>query len=169
MGDLAWVADRIAIQDCLVRYCRGIDRGDADLVRSAYWPDSFDDHGAYKGNGHEFADYAVPALNKAYDATHHTILNSSVDLAGDVAHAETYVQAYHVSKAAPGETRTVFLFAGRYIDRLDKRDGEWRIAHRVVVYDFDRIDPIDGAMPAEWTARFTSGRRDRDDLSYGRA
>ena len=169
MGDLAWVADRIAIQDCLVRYCRGIDRGDADLVRSAYWPDSYDDHGGYKGNGYEFADHAIPSLNKNYSATHHTILNSSIDLQGDVAHGETYVQAYHVSKPVEGRPRTVFLFAGRYVDRLTKRDGVWKIAHRVVVYDFDRVDPIDGAMPESWTSTFTAGRRDRDDLSYGRA
>jgi hypothetical protein len=169
MGDLGWVADRIAIQDVLVRYCRGIDRGDADLVRSVYWPDSYDDHGAYKGSGAEFADYAVPRLNAAYSATHHTILNSTVDLDGDVAHTETYVEAYHVSKPVPGQQQTVFLFAGRYVDRLEKRDGEWRIKHRVVVYDFDRVDPIERSMPESWTSTFTGGRRDRDDLSYGRA
>ena len=29
-------------------------------------------------------------------------------------------------------------FAGRYIDRFEKRDGEWRIAKRMVVYDWIR-------------------------------
>lgn len=169
MGDLAWVADRIAIQDCLVRYCRGIDRGDVELVRSAYWPDSYDDHGGYKGNGYEFADYAIPSLNKNYEATHHTILNSTVDLQGDVAHTETYVQAYHVNKVEEGGQKTVFLFAGRYVDRLEKRDAEWKIAHRVVVYDFDWIEPITTAMPTAWTSTFTRGQRNRDDLSFGRA
>lgn len=169
MGDLGWVADRIAIQDVLVRYCRGIDRGDADLVRSVFWPDSYADYGGYKGNGAEFADYVVPRLNAAYTATHHTILNSAVELDRDVAHTETYMHAYHVSKPVPDERQTVFLFAGRHVDRFEKRDGQWRVAHRVVVYDFDRVDPIERSMPESWTSTFTGGRRDRDDLSYGRA
>jgi hypothetical protein len=169
MGDLAWVADRIAIQDCLVRYCRGIDRRDVELVRAAYWPDGYDDHGGFKGNAHEFADYVIPALNAGFDLTHHSILNTTVDLQGDVAHCETYVHAYHLLKAKPGEPRKVFLFHGRYVDRLDKRGGEWRIAHRVCVVDWDRIDPITEAMPDAWSARFSRGRLDRDDPSYLRA
>lgn len=163
---LTAVADRIAIQDCLVRYCRGIDRGDADLVQSAYWPDSFDDHGGYKGSGWEFGAYAIPRLNAGYQATHHAILNSSVELDGNIAHAETYVQASHVQHPAADRSVSIMLFAGRYVDRLEKRDGEWRIAHRVVVYDFSRIDPIDQDIDAAWKTKFTHGRRDRDDLSY---
>ena len=31
---------REAIRDCLYRYCRGIDRADAEMLRSAYWPDN---------------------------------------------------------------------------------------------------------------------------------
>ena len=38
------VADREAIRECLYRYCRGVDRLDADMVRSAYWPDVVDTH-----------------------------------------------------------------------------------------------------------------------------
>lgn len=166
MGDLAWVADRIAIQDCLVRYCRGIDRGDADLVRSVWWPDSTADYGGYKGPGADFGDHAVASLNKSYQATQHTILNSTVELDGDVAHTETYIHAYHLSKVADGQQQTVFLFAGRYLDRLEKRDGEWRIAQRVLLYDFDWVEPVGGKMPAEWSSKFNQGRRDNGDLSY---
>ena len=169
MGDLGWVADRIAIQDVLVRYCRGIDRRDVDTIRSVYWPDSYDDHGGFKGNGHAFAERVVPALDAQFDATHHSILNSSVDLDGDVAHTETYVHAYHVMKSPPGAPKRVFLYAGRYIDRLEKRGGAWRIAHRVCVYDFDRIDPIADAQSEAWTSTFQHGTRDAHDPSFTRA
>jgi len=170
MGDLlTTLADRIAIQDCLVRYCRGIDRLDEDLLRSVYWEDSYDDHGSYKGNGYEFAGFVVPALRKGYALTHHSILNSSIELDGDVAHGETYVHAYHLSHPDAEGARTVFLFMGRYVDRLEKRNGEWRLAHRVVVFDWSRVDPIVGDLPEEWKSRFATGRRDREDQSYQRA
>lgn len=165
---LTYLADRIAIQDCLIRYCRGIDRGDADLVQSAYWEDSYDDHGTYKGSGWDFGAYAVPRLNAGYASTHHTLLNSSVDVLGDIAHAETYVHAYHATHPAEDGSTSVMLFAGRYVDRFEQRGGEWRIANRTVVYDFSRIDPVDQDIDPNWKTRFTLGRRDRDDLSYGR-
>lgn len=166
MGDLAWVADRIAIQDCLLRYCRGIDRRDADLVRSVWWPEATADYGGYKGSGPDFGDHAVASLSKSYHVTQHTILNSTVDLDGDVAHTETYIHAYHLSRPEEGKEQTVFLFAGRYLDRLEKRDGEWRIAKRVLLYDFDWVEPIGGRMPAAWSSQFNQGRDDRSDLSY---
>ena len=39
--------DREAIRDCIYRYCRGIDRADEAALRSSYWPDAEDRHGAY--------------------------------------------------------------------------------------------------------------------------
>ena len=49
MDDLR-LRDRHEIQECLFRYVRGVDRRNWDLVRSAYHPDAYDDHGNYKGN-----------------------------------------------------------------------------------------------------------------------
>ena len=37
---LQHLADRVEIQDCLLRYARGVDRGDWGLVRSTYHPDA---------------------------------------------------------------------------------------------------------------------------------
>ena len=160
------VADRMAIHDALVRYCRGIDRLDQDLVRSAYWPDSTDNHGTYNGNGYEFAAYAIPRLRNAYEATQHVIVNATITFRtprdATMADAETYVHAYHV------HDNTVMQFVGRYVDRFEKRGDEWRIADRVVVYDWSRIDPIAESMPPEWVARFPHGRRDGSDTSYDR-
>jgi hypothetical protein len=115
-----------------------------------------------------FADNVMGALDASYDVTQHTIHNSSVELDGDVAHAETYVHAYHQFKKEAGQPVRIWLFAGRYVDRHEKRDGEWRIARRVIVYDFDRIDPVDDARAPEAISPFTQGRRDRDDASYAR-
>ena len=40
-----------------------------------------------------------------------------------------------VSDADAKAKHHVFLYGGRYIDRLEKRDGEWRIALRQVCMD----------------------------------
>jgi hypothetical protein len=169
MADLAWVADRIAIQDVLIRYCRGVDRLDVDLLRSVFWPDAEVEYGAFKGNGLEWTQRAVPSLRDGYDGTQHAISNSFVQLDGDVAHVETYVHAYHLLKAGPDEPRRVFFWVGRHIDRFEKRDGEWKIGNRVVMHDFDRVDQINETMPDSFVASYAQGRRDREDRSYTHA
>ena len=50
---------REAIREAAMRYSRGVDRLDAELMKSAYWPDATDDHGRFVGNGWEFADRVV--------------------------------------------------------------------------------------------------------------
>ena len=47
---------REAIREVAFRYSRGVDRLDADVMRSAYWPDAVDDHGRFVGNGWEFVE-----------------------------------------------------------------------------------------------------------------
>ena len=50
------LADREAIRECLYRYSRGVDRLDADMVRSAYWPDCTDNHMGFCGNAEDPGD-----------------------------------------------------------------------------------------------------------------
>jgi hypothetical protein len=124
--------DREAIRECLHRYCRGIDRADEAALRSAYWPDATDSHGAYKGSATGFIDQALPKL-RAGGRYFHAICNMGIDLDGDAAAVESYFLALQVSASA--STQETFL-AGRYLDRFSRRAGEWRIAARTVVYDW---------------------------------
>jgi len=129
--------DREAIRECMFRYCRGIDRCDEQALRSAYWPDATDQHGPYQGSASGFIDWALQKL-QASERSVHIISNLSITLDGTSAAAvETYFQALQRDPDAQGIQREVFL-AGRYIDRFAKRDGEWRIAKRMVVYDWIR-------------------------------
>jgi hypothetical protein len=54
-------------------------------------------------------------------------------------------------------------FGGRYVDRFERRDGEWKIADRVVVHEWSTLEPLTAAFPGQ---RFVQGRRDGDDVSY---
>lgn len=137
---LQQVIDRQEIRDLFARYCRGIDRLDGGLVRSVYHPDSFDDHGSYKGSGPAFADHVIPALSR-FTSTTHFLGNSLIEFDGaDVARCETYCLAFHRSHADGVDTD--HLVAVRYVDRVERRGGgPWLIAHRVVVFDWARSDP----------------------------
>jgi hypothetical protein len=160
--------DEREIRRVVLRYCRGVDRGDAELIRSCYHPGSTDVHGNYRGDGRAFADYVVGVLGERYTATTHAVHDSLIDLDGASAHAETYFVAYHLS-VEPIDQAHLYVFGGRYIDRFERRDDDWGIAERVVLRDWTIRHPIsqdalrrevDGAQV------FHAGRRDRDDLAY---
>lgn len=163
MDDLQRLLDEAAIQRALVRYCRGVDRGDEELIRSAYWPDATDDHGAYKGSAAEFASYVVRALNARALATQHGLGQVTIELSGTLAHVESYVVARH--KAQRDGKLVLETFGGRYVDRFEKRAGEWRIASRQVLHDWSKLEEIAREYPND---AFEQGRRSREDASYRR-
>ncbi len=126
--------DREAIRDCLHRYCRGIDRVDEACLRSVYWPDATDRHGPYQGTATGFIEWALDKLKDAPRGVH-MLSNILIDLRGEVAGVESYFHALQVDRDAQGGLRENTL-VGRYVDRFEKRGGQWRIAQRTVVYDW---------------------------------
>lgn len=130
--DLQALLDREAIRECLYRYCRGIDRADEQALRSAYWEDATDRHGAWNGSAEGFIGQALQRLRRGGRRVHQ-ISNVSIELHDDVAAVESYFLALQAPAGAAG--RQTFL-CGRYLDRFERRRGEWRIAARTVVYDW---------------------------------
>ena len=96
-------------------------------------------------------------------ATMHTPANVIVSLDGDTAGAESHILAWHrlLGDDGPPKNATV---GGRYVDRLERRQGEWRIAQRTVVWDWTNVEPVGEEFDPGPHA--VSGRRDRTDLSY---
>ena len=154
------------IRDVLARYTRGIDRRDVELVRGAYHPDAHDDHGAYHGDLDGFVEWLGTGVWSYFDATRHFLGNPLVEVDGDAAHAETYCVAYHRRSTRDGEQGHDLVTALRYVDRLERRGNEWRIADRRCVFDWTRRDPIAGEW--ELPPDALRGRRDRDDPVYDR-
>jgi ketosteroid isomerase-like protein len=157
---------REAIREAMARYCRGIDRLDTDLIKSAYHPDAFDDHGPFKGVRDDFVEWIIPFLRREYVTTTHHLTTQSIDLSGDVAHVETYaivVQEKHV-----GGDIVQLVANSRYVDRFEKRDGDWRIAHRVVVTDSARTDTVAPWQGTSPISSMTRGTRDHTDPVFQR-
>ena len=132
---LTELVDREAIRDCLYRYCRGIDRGDEAALRSSYWPDATDRHGAYSGPVEGFIQMALGVF-KTNPRNIHQVSNILIEFrsAAD-ARVETYFNALQRGPGQDGVVRQ-FLLAGRYCDAFEKRGDEWRVARRTVVYDW---------------------------------
>ena len=63
----------------------------------------------------------------------HAISNILIELHGDAAAVESSFLALQQTAAAA--TLETFL-CGRYVDRFERRGGQWRVAHRTVVYDW---------------------------------
>ena len=109
--------DKEAIRDCLYRYCRGIDRLDETALRSAYWPDGTDNHGAYKGTAAGFVDWALQKLPGAGRMVHN-IGNILIELRGSVAAVESSFLAFQQDLDAQGQpvqTRAVYFARGTQV------------------------------------------------------
>ena len=112
------------------------------MLESVFHPDATCDYGFFRGAPADFAKMACGALRE-HHANHHLIGQLNIlELDGDVALGEVYFQAFH-RLVAEGRERDLFV-AGRYVDRYERRDGVWKIAHRSEVNDWTRtVDAAD--------------------------
>lgn len=152
---------RAEIRDAMFRYCRGVDRADAELIRSAYHPDAHDRHGKYDGSSHAFADVHVQRMPSVADGIQHLLGNIFIELDGDVARVETYFLTAYRPQSDLDE---VAMFGGRYLDRFERRDGKWLIANRTVVNDWSFRNAL--ARDTAGDAGYPRGRSDADDLVF---
>jgi SnoaL-like domain len=157
--------DRQEIQAVLVRYCRSIDRLDRELLRSCYHPDAVDDHGIFKGDRDTFIDWVLPLHEGYQTVTQHQITNVTIDLDGDLAHSECYYTYAGMNRSGTPLT----VCGGRYIDRLERRDGRWAIADRMSLLEWQGT-PGEIFVGREKVDDDTDhqSRRDFDDPSYRR-
>jgi hypothetical protein len=153
--------DREAIREASLRYTRGIDRHDPEILARAYHPDAIDDHGAYIGGPTGFIHYANEVHARNWVSHHHYVTNQTIDLVGDSAHVETYFLA-----ALRRPSGTVDMVGGRYVDRFERREGIRAVAERACLVEWN------GELPSTTAAMdpdlFLRGTWDRSDLSYKR-
>lgn len=165
-SELDGLLDREKIRDCIARLARAEDRRDPALISASFWPDATTDYGIWSGDFDAYLAWVVPGAD-AVKVTQHVLGQSLIELEGAAARVETHVNAYHRVDMGEGDRDT--MIGGRYLDRLEKRGGEWRIAHRTMVYDWSQdfgasIDWSHGLMGMPFSAEHFSGRT-RGDFS----
>ena len=95
----------------------------------------------------------------------HHLLNHTAEIVGDTAHAETYYLFGTDRDPANHMTSS----GGRYVDRLERRDGRWAIVARVCVVEWitestsSITEDVIGMLSAVQTPT-----KDRTDPSYAR-
>lgn len=155
------LADKDAIRECVHRYARGIDRHDEEILRAVFHADAVDNHGSVVLGRDAFVTWANE-WHEAVSVQHvHAMTSHMSDIAGDEAHAVTYVLFTLCRK----DGTTVHTGGGRYIDRLERRDGEWRIVLRRLVIDW-RMNASAPAHGLERLAQHPRGTWDTADPSY---
>ena len=168
------LVDRAEITDQLNRWSRGVARKDWDLVRSIFHPDARDDHGTFDGSVDEFIGWQQ-GHHLGVDQSAHMLTNIIIEFASDdLALVETYVVAYHNytedsptarkdilgDEGARGRGSVNSRIVGRYLDRFERREGAWRIAYRMTVFETLRADQDGGrGLQPQWIA----ARRDEQD------
>jgi SnoaL-like domain len=149
----AWV-DKCALAELLAVLSAAVDRGDRDTIIDCYTEESYDDHGAFKGTGRQFAEMICgPAGPGDQMVMHHLLGQSVFDVDGDLAWGETFFVMHAVIGGA-----TMVSF-GRYLDYFTRIDANWKLAYRRVVPDAT----LPGDDGTYWTPR-----RDRSDPRYDR-
>ena len=143
------VEDRLEIEDVIHRWCRGVDRRDWDLARTVFHPDAHDDHGMFSGGIEEMIAWLTERHAEITQSMHHAGA-ITIDFAGpNQAIVETQILARQRYAESARAARIAMLGeqvgsepgvldmggAGRYVDVFERRDGRWKIAKRVVVYE----------------------------------
>lgn len=169
MNDLDRLIAKDAIRDLAARYMRGQDRLDGDLQLATFWPDATTDYGIFVGPAAEFVAFAQGLLTE-HIANQHLIGQHLIEFEDghpDVAFGEVYFYAFHriVEDGAPVD----LTICGRYIDRYERRNGEWRFAHRSEVNDWARKEPAADAFLATDMPDALLGLHSMQDRVYQRA
>jgi hypothetical protein len=170
--------DKDDIQERLQDWARAVARKDWDAVRHAFHDEATDAHGTFEGGITQFVEWQIE---------HHVGIEQSVHFIGapriefadpTAALSETYVIAFHrYGVDARSARRDIFgpgtehenqpktsIIAGRYIDRFEKRREEWRIAKRVTVFEWIKLENAPWTIPFQ--PNWTPAKRDGSDPIY---
>lgn len=165
-SQLSALADRLAIEEVLARYCRGIDRCDSDELTRVFSEGALIDY----GDGPKARDETIAGLMVGLSAmrlTHHNIGNVICEIDGASARAETYCVALHIVPGGDQDGDIEMVVGGRYLDTLVKEEGAWRIAERIYIMDWNRQGAatmqVSGGLYDTLVRR---GARAPDDPSY---
>lgn len=129
---------REEIREQLFRYCRGVDRQDEALLNSVFHP------GAVFDDGHPIvaADLAHKVGRIDVRPRMHFIGNILIETNDDCAFVESYFVSASLIAGVGGARARTRMRGGRWLDRFERRESSWRIAHRRVIDEWARLDEL---------------------------
>lgn len=135
--------DKLACADVIVSWGLCRDQRRWPELLSTFHPDGEIAVSWFRGPFAEFVEHC-----KRGGPSKHLIMAPLVRVNGERATAETTIVIL-VRQAIEGQSVDMTSRA-RFLDRLERRGGEWKILERAAVYEQDRLDPV---VPTEAFAR----------------
>lgn len=149
--------DKECIKQKIYTYTRAVDRIDEELVKEVFTEDAEANYGYDKGKAIDVVGRILD-MHRTYYSTSHQITNILLKVNGDKATSESYATCYVYFRDEQGETIPSYT-ATRYLDKWERRNGDWKIVERVLAMDISNtISAVQ--MPQYNTAR------DKTDPSY---
>ena len=134
--------DRLAIRDLIENWVVWRDAGDWERFRSVWFDDGRMMATWTQGTADEFIEMSKQGWAKGVSILHF-LGAQSIDLAGKRAISQTKMTISQ--RAFVHNVLVDVVCTGRFYDFLEKRRGRWGIVLRRLIYEKDRIDPVDPA------------------------
>jgi hypothetical protein len=166
------MADHQGILENELQYTRGLDRHDEALIRDSFWSDARASYGTLVSMD-ELAGWANDSHANSAAHQHH-VTTLSLDVVDGTAHEEGYIlyssdmprdkNLDTVGDPTPGRAVAgsfTTLGTGRYVNRYERRDGDWRMIVHEYVHDVSML-----LETVDLCATGCLGRWDPSDISY---
>jgi ketosteroid isomerase-like protein len=163
-AEILQMRDERAIRAVIERYGRAVDRLDSELLASLFHDDADIHYGpdVFEGGKREYVS-SIIGMAASMVRSQHMIGHVLIEVEGDRAWVESYAQA---TQMMPRGGEVVEFGTGcRYLDRFERRNGEWRIASRQVVIDWLRELVADEGLFTKFRGPPIGGHGE-DDPSY---
>jgi hypothetical protein len=128
------------------------DQGLWDRLATTFHADGTIKVSWFEGRFTDFITACKPGFKPVGPRGKHLIGLPHLDIQGNRAVAQTSIQI--LGRIQIGDAQADNICYARFLDRLEKRDGVWRIAKRVAIYEKDRLDPV---VPSAAFDAFMSG------------
>ena len=152
--------DTLVISALIQNWALWRDTGEWEKLRTTVHPDATMTATWFHGPFEAFIE-ACQASWRRGSRSHHFLGGTTVELNGRRAIAQTRMTIM-VRGRLDGIEVDVACH-GRFFDRVEKREGVWRIARRSAIYEKDRMDPVDPgatlALDQALLERFPEGYR----------
>jgi hypothetical protein len=142
----SYIADRLAIADLMTGWIHR-DLAEWDKLRELFHPDGTIEITWFEGKASDFVDGSM-RMGASDLRTKHVVASPVVTFNGDKAIAETNaIIVCENVKLGLGVTAH-----SRFYDRIEKRDGTWKILHRCAIYDMGTFTAPQGRMEVDAAA-----------------